>query len=143
MCFRVRWTCHAGENDDLRFVAIGLPSPLSVRVVDRWRGRGNGESPPPWYIPQWFHGTRGFGLQVDGVYEFIPIGVQPPTYPVTPTPIRAIIILPTVELPRMVRLYGDGALSYDRSNIVRGHYKLGILTSLSSLSGDVSHSRAS
>jgi hypothetical protein len=124
-------------------VAIGLPSSFSVRVVDSWRGGSSGESTSPWYIPQWFHRARGFRLQVDGVYEFVPISIQPPTYAVAPTPIHAIVILPTVELPGMVRLYGDGTLIYNTSNIIRGLDKLNVLTSLSPLSDDISHPRAS
>ena len=75
--------------------------------------------------------------------ELVPISIQPPAYAVTPTPVHAIVVLPTVELPRMVRLYGDGALSYNTSNIMRGLDNLDVLTSLSPLSGDLSRPRAS
>jgi len=143
MCFRVRRTGHTRENDGFRFVGIGLPSSFSVRVVDSWRGGGNGESPSPWYVPQWFHRTRRFWFQADVVYKLVPVGIQSPTYPVTPTPVRAVVILPTVELPRMVRLYRDGPLSYDTSSIIRGLDKLGVLTNLSPPSDDVSNPRAS
>ena len=143
MCFRVRGAGHARENDDFGFMGISLPSPFSVRVVDGRRGRGNGKSPSPWYIPQWFHRTRGFWFQADAVHEFIPISIQPPAYPVTPTPVHAVVILPTVELPRMVRLYGDGTLSYGVLNMVCGFDKLGVLTNLPPPSDDVSHPRAS
>jgi len=143
MCFRVRRTGHARENDGFRFVGIGLPSSFSVRVVDSWRGGGNGESPSPWCVPQWFHRTRGFWFQAYIVDKLIPVSIQSPTYPITPTPVRTVVILPTVELPRMIRLYGDGALSYDTSNIIRGLDKVGILTNLSSPSDDVSNPRTS
>jgi len=143
MCFRVRGAGHTRENNDFGFVEISLPSSFPVRVVDSRRGRGNWESPSPWYIPQWFHRTRGFWFQADVVYKFVPISIQPPTYPVTPASVRAVVILPTVELPRMVRLYGDGALSYDASNTIRGLDNLGALTNLSPPPNDISHPRAS
>ena len=102
MWLRVRRTGHARENDGFRFVAIGLPSSFSVRVVDSRRGGGGGESTSSRYIPQRFHRTRRFRLQVDAVYEFVPISIQSPTHAVTPTPVHAVVFLPTVELSRMI-----------------------------------------
>ena len=99
-------------------MAIGFPSSFSVRVVDSWRGRSDGKSTPPWDIPQRFYRARGFGFQVDGVYEFVSISIQPPTYAVAPTPVPTIVILPTVELSGMVGLNGDGTLIYNTSEMI-------------------------
>lgn len=108
--FRVRSTGRARENNDLRLMAIGLSPSFSVRIVDGWRGRRNGEPTSPWHIPQWFHRPRGFGLQVDDMYQLVSISIEPPTHPITPTPVRKIVILPTVGLSLVVRLYGKRTL---------------------------------
>jgi len=143
MCLRVRGTGHTRENDGFRFVGIGLPPSLSIRVFDSWRGGGYWESPSPWYVPQWFHRTWGFWFQADVVYELVPVSIQPPTYPVAPTPVCAVVILPTIELPRVVRLYGGGALSYDTSNIIRWFDELGVLTNFSPPPDNLSNPRVS
>ena len=116
MWFRVRRISHTGENYNFRFGPFVLSSPFPVRVVDGWGCGTKREPASPRYIPQRFHRARGFGLQVDGVYKFVAIRVQAPTYAVTPTPISTIVILPTVELSGMVGRHGDVALIYGNFN---------------------------